>query len=146
MYSTFWCAAESSVPQESGRWECLRRGGGGGGWQVNASSLNAQNACQLQKFNFHKRREDACTFQVAFLLLGYLFGGLYSDTVNNVITKTKKCPIKFYPQRFGPKDMYVCISDDYELGAQYSIPFGGFMSCTAGNPLAMTPQKGKNVL
>lgn len=81
-----------------------------------------------------------------FLLLGYLFGGLYSDTVNNVITKAKKCPIKFYPQRFGPKDMYVCISDDYELGAQYSIPFGGFMSCTAGNPLAMTPRKGENVL
>ena len=88
-----------------------------------------------------------CTFTLnvstIFLkILGYLFGGLYSDTVNNVITKTKKCPIKFYPQRFGPKDMYVCISDDYELGAQYSIPFGGFMSCSAGNPLAMTSRKG----
>jgi hypothetical protein len=39
--------------------------------------------------------------------------------------------------------MYVCISDDYELGAQYSIPFGGFMSCSAGNPLAMTSRKGE---
>lgn len=73
---------------------------------------------------------------------GYLFGGLYSSTTNNVITKAKKCPIKFYPQRFGPKGMYVCISDDYELGAKYSLPFGGFISCSAGNPLAMTSRKG----
>ena len=38
--------------------------------------------------------------------------------------------------------MFVCISDDYELGAKFSLPFGGFMSCSAGNPLAMTSRKG----
>ena len=109
------------------------------------SFFSSQNDCKLSKCYTTKKFElllETYALQITFLSSGYLFGGLYSDTVNNVITKAKKCPIKFYPQRFGPKDMYVCISDDYELGAQYSIPFGGFMSCSAGNPLAMTSRKG----
>ncbi|XP_031573634.1 macrophage-expressed gene 1 protein-like isoform X2 [Actinia tenebrosa] len=67
---------------------------------------------------------------------GYLFGGLYTKIAMNPVTGTASCPPKFYPQRFGPEGMYVCISDDYELAAQYSLPFAGFFSCSAGNPLA----------
>jgi len=29
------------------------------------------------------------------------------------------------------------VSDDYELGFQQSVPFGGFFSCSAGNPLGV---------
>ena len=32
--------------------------------------------------------------------------------------------------------MKVCVSSDYELGYADSIPFAGFESCIAGNPLA----------
>jgi hypothetical protein len=31
----------------------------------------------------------------------------------------------------------ICVSDDYELGYRYSLPFAGFYSCKAGNPLAL---------
>ncbi|XP_031573631.1 macrophage-expressed gene 1 protein-like isoform X2 [Actinia tenebrosa] len=67
---------------------------------------------------------------------GYLFGGLYTKIAMNPVTGTASCPPKLYPQRFGPEGMYVCISDDYELAAQYSLRFAGFFSCSAGNPLA----------
>ena len=33
--------------------------------------------------------------------------------------------------------MQVCLSDDYELGFQQSVPFGGFFSCNTGNPLGV---------
>ena len=33
--------------------------------------------------------------------------------------------------------MQVCVSDDYELGFQQSVPFGGFFSCNTGNPLGV---------
>ncbi|KAH3826453.1 hypothetical protein DPMN_128359 [Dreissena polymorpha] len=33
--------------------------------------------------------------------------------------------------------LVVCISDDYELGTQNSLPFAGFFSCKSGNPLAL---------
>lgn len=68
---------------------------------------------------------------------GYLFGGLYNKLMVNPVTGTANCPPKFYPQNFGPENMYVCISDDYELASQYSIPFAGFFSCSTGNPLAL---------
>lgn len=29
----------------------------------------------------------------------------------------------------------ICISDDYELGAKFGVPFGGFYSCQHSNPL-----------
>ena len=67
---------------------------------------------------------------------GYLFGGLYSEVLKNPVTKDHSCPLKFYPLRFGAT-MHVCVSDDYELGYQQSVPFGGFFSCHAGNPLAV---------
>jgi hypothetical protein len=67
---------------------------------------------------------------------GYLFGGLYTSTHDNLVTGIKGCPPSFYPRQMF-KDLQVCISDDYELGESYSVPFGGFFSCLTGNPLAV---------
>ena len=67
---------------------------------------------------------------------GFLFGGIYSPTMANPLTQSHGCPSKFFPLRFGAK-MHVCLSDDYEWGSQYSVPFGGFFSCNTGNPLAL---------
>ena len=67
---------------------------------------------------------------------GYLFGGLYSEVLKNPVTQDHSCPLKFYSLRFGAT-MHVCVSDDYELGYQQSVPFGGFFSCNAGNPLGV---------
>ena len=67
---------------------------------------------------------------------GYLFGGLYSKVLKNPVVQDHGCPLKFYPLRFGAT-MQVCVSDDYELGYQQSVPFGGFFSCNAGNPLGV---------
>ncbi|XP_065908837.1 macrophage-expressed gene 1 protein-like [Dysidea avara] len=66
---------------------------------------------------------------------GFLFGGLYSSTASNPLTKAMSCPSHYYPLRFG-QDTQVCVSDDYELGYHLSAPFAGFESCRAGNPLA----------
>ena len=68
---------------------------------------------------------------------GYLFGGLYSEVMKNPVTQDHSCPLKFYPLRFGAT-MHVCVSDDYELGYQQSVPFGGFFSCNLGNPLGVS--------
>ena len=67
---------------------------------------------------------------------GYMFGGLYSKVLKNPVTQDHSCPLKFYALRFGAT-MQVCVSDDYELGFQQSVPFGGFFSCRAGNPLGV---------
>lgn len=67
---------------------------------------------------------------------GFLFGGLYSEVLKNPVTQDHSCPLKFYSLRFGAT-MHVCVSDDYELGYQESVPFGGFFSCNAGNPLGV---------
>lgn len=67
---------------------------------------------------------------------GYLFGGLYSDAVNNPVTQAHSCPLKFYSLRIGTT-IRVCVSDDYELSYEQSVPFGGFFSCRAGNPLGV---------
>ena len=66
---------------------------------------------------------------------GYLFGGFYTSTTSNPMTGSMTCPRYFIPLHFG-EDIEVCVSDDYELGYAYSVPFGGFESCQAGNPLA----------
>lgn len=65
---------------------------------------------------------------------GFLFGGLYSDRTNNFLTQTKSCMQHFYPLRIA-SSLRVCISDDYELGAKFAVPFGGFYSCQSGNPM-----------
>ncbi|KAJ8301570.1 hypothetical protein KUTeg_020557 [Tegillarca granosa] len=59
---------------------------------------------------------------------GFLFGGVFTSTVGNIVTQTRSCPQFFYPLKMG-RDLYVCVSDDYELGSKYSVPFAGFYSC-----------------
>ena len=68
---------------------------------------------------------------------GYLFGGFYTSSAANPFLGTKSCPRYYTPLHFG-EDMHICVSDDYELGFPFSIPFAGFESCTTGNPLAAT--------
>ena len=58
-------------------------------------------------------------------VLGYLFEGLYNSWY--VMSKL----LSFY------EDTHVCVSNDYELGYAQSLPFGGFESYKAGNPLAL---------
>ena len=66
---------------------------------------------------------------------GYLFGGFYTSSTANPFLGSKACPRYYMPLHFG-EDMFICVSDDYELGFPFSVPFAGFESCTAGNPLA----------
>lgn len=65
---------------------------------------------------------------------GLLFGGLYSRSMDNVMTQSKSCPLKFFPLTF--LGLTVCVSDDFELGSENSLPFGGFYTCNSGNPWA----------
>ncbi|XP_044537907.1 macrophage-expressed gene 1 protein-like [Gracilinanus agilis] len=66
---------------------------------------------------------------------GFLFGGLYTNTQKNPLTKAQTCPTYFYPLVLFV-DLKVCVSSNYELGKTSAIPFGGFFSCRVGNPLA----------
>lgn len=66
---------------------------------------------------------------------GYMFGGLYTSRSVNPVTKSMSCPNHFYAVHIG-ENLEVCVSSEYELGFADSIPFGGFQSCQAGNPLA----------
>lgn len=66
---------------------------------------------------------------------GYMFGGLYTNQISNVVTQQKNCPQYFHAIRIAD-DLTVCVSDDFENGFKYSIPFNGFFSCEQGNPLA----------
>ena len=70
---------------------------------------------------------------------GFLFGGLYGPMLNNPFTMAKTCPTQFYELKI-LDNLVFCVSDDYELGYQYSVPFAGFYSCKSGNPLAMKKQ------
>lgn len=65
----------------------------------------------------------------------FLFGGYYTSKTSNPVTRTMSCPHYFMPMPF-LEDVQVCISREYELGSQYAIPFGGFYSCSIGNPYA----------
>ncbi len=71
---------------------------------------------------------------------GYLFGGLFRPGMQNPLTKSNSCPPNFFAQRFLSNGMMVCMSNDYEAGTRFSVPFAGFFSCQSGNPLA----KGQN--
>ncbi|NXW08606.1 MPEG1 protein, partial [Fregetta grallaria] len=66
---------------------------------------------------------------------GYLFGGLFSTHSANSITGAQSCPSGYFPLKLFD-ELRVCVSQDYEVGGQYAVPFGGFFSCQAGNPLA----------
>ncbi|KAK3803718.1 hypothetical protein RRG08_047682 [Elysia crispata] len=68
---------------------------------------------------------------------GYLFGGLYTSTGVNLVTGVKGCPRRFSGIQV-LVDLVVCMSDDYELSKRYAVPFGGFFSCSEGNPLAIS--------
>ncbi|KAM9744223.1 macrophage expressed 1, tandem duplicate 1 [Menidia menidia] len=67
---------------------------------------------------------------------GYLFGGIYSPSSLNPLTKAKSCPPSFTPVKFLSDGQMICVSTDYEIGTRYSVPFGGLFSCEATNPLA----------
>ncbi|KAM9394049.1 macrophage expressed 1, tandem duplicate 1 [Pholidichthys leucotaenia] len=67
---------------------------------------------------------------------GYLFGGIYSSSLLNPITKEKSCPPNFIAEKFLSDGQVICVSKDYETGTRYSVPFGGLFSCQTGNPLA----------
>ncbi|XP_053141203.1 macrophage-expressed gene 1 protein-like [Hemicordylus capensis] len=66
---------------------------------------------------------------------GFLFGGLYSPGNDNPVTNTYSCPAYFFPLVLFDK-LKVCVSNDYEMGSRFAMPFGGFFSCQSGNPLA----------
>ncbi|NXO52517.1 MPEG1 protein, partial [Aramus guarauna] len=66
---------------------------------------------------------------------GYLFGGLFSAHSANYITGAQSCPSGYFPLKLFD-ELRVCVSQDSEGGSQYAVPFGGFFSCQAGNPLA----------
>lgn len=70
---------------------------------------------------------------------GFLFGGLYTPHKANVLTQSQSCPPEFYPLKL-LDGLIICVSDDYELGYKYSLPFAGFYTCKAGNPLALKEQ------
>lgn len=67
---------------------------------------------------------------------GFLFGGLFTSMSSNPLTESMSCPSRFYALRL-LKDLVICVSDDYELGFGYSLPFAGLFSCKSGNPLAL---------
>lgn len=66
---------------------------------------------------------------------GYLFGGLYSSSLPNPVTKSKSCPSNFLAVKLLTNGLMACLSNDYETGTRFAIPFGGFFSCKSGNPL-----------
>lgn len=75
---------------------------------------------------------------------GFLFGGLYTTTTPNPLTRVQSCPSHYMALRFG-EEGHVCVSNDYELGYQFSQPFTGFDSCHVGNPLAVAEAKRSSV-
>ncbi|XP_022613308.1 macrophage-expressed gene 1 protein [Seriola dumerili] len=67
---------------------------------------------------------------------GYLFGGIYSPSLLNPLTRAKSCPQNFISVKFLSDGQMICVSNDYESGTRYAVPFGGLFSCQSSNPLA----------
>lgn len=67
---------------------------------------------------------------------GYLFGGLFGPDLQNPLTKSRSCPSNFFALNFLSSGTMICLSNDYEQGTRFSVPFGGFFSCESKNPLA----------
>ena len=65
----------------------------------------------------------------------FIFGGYYTSKTSNPVTKTMSCPHYFMSMPF-LEDVNICVSREYDLVSNYSIPFGGFYSCSIGNPYA----------
>uniref|UniRef100_A0A8C1YPH9 Macrophage-expressed gene 1 protein n=1 Tax=Cyprinus carpio TaxID=7962 RepID=A0A8C1YPH9_CYPCA len=61
---------------------------------------------------------------------------LFRPGMQNQLTKSNSCPPNYFPQHFLSNGMMVCLSNDYEAGTRFSVPFAGFFSCQSGNPLA----------
>ncbi|PAA72008.1 hypothetical protein BOX15_Mlig012544g1 [Macrostomum lignano] len=68
---------------------------------------------------------------------GMVYGGAYAADGRfvNEITKTTSCSEFFRPYQIG-RDIFLCLSLDLDLASEHRIPFGGFFSCSEGNPLA----------
>ncbi|XP_060066087.1 macrophage-expressed gene 1 protein-like [Ylistrum balloti] len=64
---------------------------------------------------------------------GYMFGGLFTPHITNLLTGGSSCPqnFKHLPLQDG---MTICVTQDFDAG----FPFGGFFTCRTGNPLATT--------
>ena len=74
---------------------------------------------------------------------GYLFGGFYTPSFINPLTGSMSCPTYFVPLHFG-ENLEVCVSDNVTKAQSYSVPFGGFESCIAGNPLSASNGTNQN--
>ncbi|NXE84651.1 MPEG1 protein, partial [Cochlearius cochlearius] len=111
------------------------------------SHLDCHKKCILGIFCHHECRDVFSLSRVQFSAYwcatsgpvapgsGYLFGGLFSAHSANFITGAQSCPSGYFPLKLFD-ELRVCVSQDYEGGGQYAVPFGGFFSCQAGNPLA----------
>ncbi|NWR81520.1 MPEG1 protein, partial [Centropus unirufus] len=111
------------------------------------SHLECRNKCILGIFCHRECRDVFWLSRVQFSAYwcaasgpvapgtGYLFGGLFSIHSTNPITGAQSCPSGYFPLKLFD-ELRVCVSQDYEGGGQYAVPFGGFFSCQAGNPLA----------
>ncbi|XP_045157836.2 macrophage-expressed gene 1 protein-like [Mercenaria mercenaria] len=64
----------------------------------------------------------------------YVFGGIFSNFKVNDLTGGRSCPIDFIPLRLG-EGIFVCTSSN---GNTIGAKFGGFFSCSIGNPLAIS--------
>ncbi|KAM6274305.1 macrophage-expressed gene 1 protein [Porphyrio hochstetteri] len=110
------------------------------------SHLECHNKCSLGIFCHRECRDTFWLSRVQFRAYwcvmngplapgsGYLFGGLFSAHSANHITGAQSCPSGYFPLKLFD-ELRVCVSQDYEGGSQYMVPFGGFFSCQAGNPL-----------
>ncbi|RUS87990.1 hypothetical protein EGW08_004268, partial [Elysia chlorotica] len=133
-YKTYWCAGTAGKTQGAGKLGAGSQGSQGNGTAQSQSAIReaSQNLAQAQSTDIAKERGNPSDDQ-----LGYRFGGVYTQNSDNLVTSTKRCPEAFYPRSI-LTGLNVCISDDYSNAGQSSVPFGGFFSCSMGNPLAST--------
>ncbi|XP_031696344.1 macrophage-expressed gene 1 protein-like, partial [Anarrhichthys ocellatus] len=66
---------------------------------------------------------------------------IYSPSLLNPVTNAKSCPQSFIPVKFLSDGQVICVSNDYEIGSRYSVPFGGLFSCQSNNPLAVNQHR-----
>ncbi|KAK3104472.1 hypothetical protein FSP39_002724 [Pinctada imbricata] len=64
----------------------------------------------------------------------YMFGGVFTDVIENSLTLQKACPPYFHTIAIA-ENIKVCVSGDFEA-EKYAVPFSGFYSCQHSNPLA----------
>ncbi|XP_053395379.1 macrophage-expressed gene 1 protein-like [Mercenaria mercenaria] len=64
---------------------------------------------------------------------GFLFGGLFTSTLVNLVTQMNSCPPHFDSLKI-LEDLSICVSSDYELASVTAVPFAGLFSCGSGNP------------